>query len=264
MLCYYRAMAMEGTLKSRNGRLYVLYTSDEYNAPFRQYLWWRVLETHGTGYGERPEAGDIATSTGGGGWRTRNPSTHRSTGSVSTGTGSTQAETVERVSLNPPSAGGKELRWHEGRWEKLMAKGWVPAGEGKAKASKKSSTNYSTVKQHHATKKSPAQLQREIDDALSQAPALARQKVPLRVVCRTLAFGIKSCEWKVVGMLRGAEFASRTRSDESAIVHPSSKTVGKWQVSFFDELGPVRDSQHSSVEDALKQVPPGRWKLREF
>lgn len=103
-----------------------------------------------------------------------------------------------------------------------------------------------------------AQLDREIVEAL------ARQKSPLRVVCRTLAFGIKSCEWKIVGTLRGAEFASRMRRDEAAIVHPSTKTVGKWQVSFFDDLGPVRDSQHSSVEDALKQVPPKRWKLRAF
>lgn len=125
-------MTMEGSLKSRNGRLYVLYTYDENSAPFRQYMWWPVLEARGSGYGDAPEAGDIAASVGGGEWRTRNPLTHRSTGSVSTGTGSTQAETVERVSVNPPPARGKELRWHAGRWEKLMAKGWVPASEGKA------------------------------------------------------------------------------------------------------------------------------------
>jgi hypothetical protein len=103
-----------------------------------------------------------------------------------------------------------------------------------------------------------ARLDREIADALE------RRKSPLRVICRTLAFDIKSCEWKVVGALRGAEFASRTRRGESAIVHPSTKSVGKWQVSFFDELGPVRDSQHSSVEDAIRQVPPKKWKLKAF
>jgi len=103
-----------------------------------------------------------------------------------------------------------------------------------------------------------AQLDREI------AEALERRKSPLRVGCRTLAFGIKGCDWKVVGPFRGAEFLSRTRRDESAIVHPSTKSAGKWQVSFFDELGPVRDSQHSSVEDALKQVPPKKWKLKAF
>ena len=106
--------------------------------------------------------------------------------------------------------------------------------------------------------KSSAQLDRDI------AEALARQKSPLRVVCRTLAFGIKSCDWKVVGSMRGAEFASRDRQNETAIVHPSTKSLGKWQVSFFDDLGAVRDSQHSSVEDALRQVPPKRWKLKAF
>jgi hypothetical protein len=158
-------MAMEGTLKNRNGKLYVLHTSDEYSEPFRQYIWYRVLETRGTGYGERPEAGDLATYSGisgGGEWRTRNPSTHRSTGSVSTGSGATQAETVERVSVTPPAAGGKELRWHDGRWEKLLAKGWVPAGEGKSKTTKKSAV-HSTARR---TKRSPAQLDREIAEAL--------------------------------------------------------------------------------------------------
>jgi len=122
-------MAMEGLLKNRNGKLYVLYTSDEDDEPFRQFIWWRVLESRGTGYGERPEAGDIA-SFGGGEWRTRNPSTHRGTGTVSTGSGSTRAETVERVGIPPPTAGGKELRWHRGEWQKLLRTGWVSAGEG--------------------------------------------------------------------------------------------------------------------------------------
>ena len=89
-------------------------------------------------------------------------------------------------------------------------------------------------------------------------------KSPLRVVCRTLAFGFKGFAWKPVGAFRGAEFSSRTQSSEFAIVHPSTKYVGKWQVSFFDELGAVRDSQHSSVEDALAQVSPKRWKLKAF
>jgi hypothetical protein len=159
---------MEGTLKSRDGKLYVLYTYDEYSEPYRQYLWWRVLEIRGTGYGERPETGDIATSEGGGGWRTRNPATHRSTGSVSTGTGSTQAETVERVSIHPPAVGGKELRWRDGRWEKLLAKGWVPAGEGKSKE----------ASQAAAPRKTKRQLDADIDEALAgsgSSPRLSRR-----------------------------------------------------------------------------------------
>ena len=124
---------MEGTLRTHDGKLYVLYTYDEYTEPFRQHIWWRVLETHGTGYGERPAAGDIATRSDNGVWRTRDSATHRSTGSVSTGGGSTRAEVVDRVNIPPPVVKGKNLRWNEGRWEKLLARGWSPAGEGKPK-----------------------------------------------------------------------------------------------------------------------------------
>lgn len=114
-------------------------------------------------------------------------------------------------------------------------------------------------------KKTPRQLDAEIAEALqrrSARQAHAVKKSPLRVACRTLAFGIKSCDWKVVGDLHGAEFASRTRPGEFAIVHPSTKSAGKWQVSFFDDQGPSRDSQHSDVLDALRQVSPKKWKLR--
>lgn len=127
-------MAIEGTLKARDGKLYVLYTYDESAEPFRQRIWYRVLEMRGTGHGDRPEAEDIAASAGGGEWRTRNPATHRSTGTVSTGGGSARAELVERDVVPPPVVGRKELRWRDGHWEKLLAKGWVAAGEGRPKA----------------------------------------------------------------------------------------------------------------------------------
>ena len=111
--------------------------------------------------------------------------------------------------------------------------------------------------------KTARQLDAEIAHALRRRrTAHAAKKSPLRVVCRTLAFGIKACEWKVVGEFRGAEFVSRSRPGDFAIVHPSTKTSGKWQVSFFDDQGPSRDSQHSSVEDALKHVFPKKWKLK--
>lgn len=153
---------IEGKLEERDGKLYVLYTYDESSEPFRQYMWWRVLETRGTGYGERPEAGDIAASSGGGGWRTRNSTTHRSTGTVSTGTGSTPAEAVERVSILPPAAGGKQLRWRDGRWERLLARGWTSAGEGKPKVAS------GALASRTRGKKGARQLDAEIDEAIDE------------------------------------------------------------------------------------------------
>jgi hypothetical protein len=150
---------LEGTLKNRDGKLYVVYSTTDYARPVRVILWWTVVKTTNNPYNaNRPSAGDKATSRGGGQWSTfgaNGPS-----GGVSTGSGSTQAEFREEVEVMPPPARGKELRWRDGQWEKLMAKGWVPAGEGKGKAT-------SAPADHHATKKSPAQLQREIDEVLS-------------------------------------------------------------------------------------------------
>ena len=90
-----------------------------------------------------------------------------------------------------------------------------------------------------------------------------RGKSPLRVRCRKLAFNIKACDWTAVREFKAAEFSAR-KGAGSAIVHHSSKQAGKWQVSFFDEQGPSRDSQHSSLTDALREVPPKRWRLRDF
>jgi hypothetical protein len=89
-----------------------------------------------------------------------------------------------------------------------------------------------------------------------------KRKSPIRVRCRKLLFGYKACEWQADSHVRGALFQSRSKVDETAIVHPSSKHPGKWQVSFFDDRGPVSDSQHSSVNDALKTISTKRWRLR--
>ena len=91
------------------------------------------------------------------------------------------------------------------------------------------------------------------------------RKAPIRVVCRPLAFpGMKACDWKPVRAFHAIEFMSRRRPGETVIVHPSAKSPGKWQVSLFDKDGPVNDSQHSSVEDALRRVSPKLWRLKTF
>jgi hypothetical protein len=148
-------MALTGKIASRDGKLYVLYSTTEDSTPTRVNLWWRVLETHRNPYNaNRPSAGDTATGSGGGSW-----STHGSngpSGGVSCGDGRAQAEFVEREPIHPPKSGGKELRWKYGQWEKLTAKGWIPAGEGKAPTAKT------------PRKKSAAHLQREIDAALTE------------------------------------------------------------------------------------------------
>lgn len=126
-------MAMHGVIKNRNGKMYVLYTYDEYTEPFRQFLWYLVLERRRNPYTMAyPEDGDTVESRGG------NSDTHEwSAGSHGSVTTTKKADSVERVSINPPSSRGKEIRWHDGRWEKLMASGWQPVGDGGGKTARK-------------------------------------------------------------------------------------------------------------------------------
>jgi hypothetical protein len=124
-------MAMEGKLVNRNGKLFVLYQTSSYSKPEITYMWWLIESVKGNSYHcDRPEEGDIAVyQSDGRTWQTRRPDTHRSTGTVWTvGDGNTKADHVETVSAPSPKVrNGIEIRWHEGRYEKLLKKGWVPA-----------------------------------------------------------------------------------------------------------------------------------------
>ncbi len=128
-------MAMTGKILRRNGKLYVLYVYNEHEVPFRQHIWWRVLELHRNPYNLRsPDDGDEVTYKGNGRWSVGLG------GFVMTGESKTQAETIERVSVLAPPPRGKELRWHDGQWERLLAKGWVAAGDGDARPRRRTKT----------------------------------------------------------------------------------------------------------------------------
>ncbi len=88
------------------------------------------------------------------------------------------------------------------------------------------------------------------------------KKSPIRVRCKPLLLGIKRCRWEREGLLRAAEFTNR-RNQTTAIVHPSTKTKGFWQVSFWDDQGPISDVQRRSCNDALAELPPKLWRLRQ-
>ena len=122
-------MAMQGKLVERNGALHVLYQTTFETEPVRRSLYWTVKQTTSNPYGhERPAAGDDVRYNSAGSWVV----TNRRAGSVSTGDGTTDAAFVEDAPVPPPTARGKELRWYEGRWQRMSAKGWIDAGEGKA------------------------------------------------------------------------------------------------------------------------------------
>lgn len=119
-------MSMVGKLVDRNGKLYVLYETAHDSEPKITFLWWLVERTTGNPYHcDRPEPGDVATYRSDGTWSTHRPDTCRSTGSVYVG-GSAQAAHKETVSAPSPKVrAGIEVRWYQGRYEKLLKKGWV-------------------------------------------------------------------------------------------------------------------------------------------
>jgi hypothetical protein len=152
-------MAMQGKLVDRDGALHVLYQTTFDGEPVRRSLYWKVIQTTGNPYGhERPAAGDSVRYNGSGHWVV----TSRSAGSVKTGDGTADAAFVEDTPV-PPPARGKELRWYQGRWQRLSAKGWIDAGEGSAKS--------------RAGRSHGARLDAEIAEVLSHPPGASDLRV---------------------------------------------------------------------------------------
>ena len=132
-------VALEGKIKNRNGKLYVLFVIR--STPSRYAITcggacssrtatntaWRAPKTATSPYTRTTAVGTRTTATDLPG--ARSPATARRKPSSS-----------RQSASNRPRHAAKELRWHEGRWEKLMASGWVPAGEGGVKVKIKTRT----------------------------------------------------------------------------------------------------------------------------
>lgn len=119
---------MIGKIVSRDGKLWVLYETSRYSEPKIDFLWWEIVQTKASPYGfERPAEGDKVRYNGIGTdeWVACHPETLRVTGTVWTRNKADKTETVSAPS--PKVRAGIETRWHDGRWEKLLKKGWVPA-----------------------------------------------------------------------------------------------------------------------------------------
>jgi len=121
-------VSMTGRIVRHEGKLCVLYESVNFSEPTMTRMWWVIERTTGNPYtADRPKEGDIAQSQNSGDWRTIDPVTNRSTGSVYID-GKKQAEHVDRVPVPLPKVRkGIETRWYMGRWEKLLKNGWVAA-----------------------------------------------------------------------------------------------------------------------------------------
>lgn len=85
---------------------------------------------------------------------------------------------------------------------------------------------------------------------------------------------VESCRWRCRRTLRGATWRHRKDPSRILILHPSTKRVGGWQVSEFDDRGAVRDGGvHPTCDDALANInsdylkgiwDPRKWRLDTF
>lgn len=117
-------MALEGKIVTHAQALHVVTSWMISNEPIERRTYWKIEALRADAYGfSRPEDGDLVRYSGDGYWSVLN----RSGGGVYTGPGNTEAAFIEEVPVPAPPARGKDLRWKDGRWEKCLKKGWVPA-----------------------------------------------------------------------------------------------------------------------------------------
>lgn len=58
--------------------------------------------------------------------------------------------------------------------------------------------------------------------------------------------------WRCKPGLRAARFRSTHRPDMFAVLHPSTKQAGHWQVSYFDEAGAIGDCARPTADQAVR------------
>lgn len=127
-------MARKGnptTIKARNGKLFAVYEDKLFSEPTRVRSWYPINAAER----DYPEivGADVPTFLDDRGGRVRVRSTGRTLEFWMPQGGDTLPEFTEKEPIAPPPARGKELRYHQGQWERLTARGWAPAGEGKAR-----------------------------------------------------------------------------------------------------------------------------------
>ena len=100
--------------------LYVKYSTTLFSEPTLKMSWWKIERVTQNPFSVgSPTVGDEVTSqSSGSGWVGSGYTVY---------CGSNDAEKVEFAPFPCPPARGKPTRWHDGRWEKRMARGWVPA-----------------------------------------------------------------------------------------------------------------------------------------
>ena len=113
-------MMLTGTIDKIDCWSYVKYSYLLLAEPTRQTMWWRVERVEST-------CGALVCSPAVGDTVTRLDSSNAWVGPGYRAYTVEDAGKVERTPVPCPKVGRRQARWNDGRWEKLLAKGWVPA-----------------------------------------------------------------------------------------------------------------------------------------
>lgn len=120
-------MTLQGTIDQIGNDLCVKYVSTLLSEPVKQTLWWKITRVERKPMGTKfPQVGDKVTSGHDTAWNTPEYRVYIA---------GDDAIKVERTPIPCPKVGKNknslpiETRWNSelGRWEKLMARGWLPA-----------------------------------------------------------------------------------------------------------------------------------------
>lgn len=106
-------------------------------------------------------------------------------------------------------------------------------------------------------RRSPIRLQKKYDPLLL---ALAKRR---GTDIKSVPY---SWRWAAVGPLRAALLRSKKDPRRYAILHRSTRNLGKWQLTLFDECGPFGDINRATPQDALVEGLDGwgsgrTWRL---
>lgn len=96
-----------------------------------------------------------------------------------------------------------------------------------------------------------------------------KRKSPVKLVCKQpwkdYGDDMKVCRWTCPRGGATVQFRYRKRPDWFAVLHPSTKERGKWQVSTFDKDGAIGDVIRADCETALSDAGITReWKIESI
>lgn len=110
----------------------------------------------------------------------------------------------------------------------------------------------------------PAEARALVAEEGPHACLISSRKLRRRCIENVARAEFATPRWRCIRPVVAARFTERHNPSRYAIVHRSTKRGPPWQITWFDELGPSSDTRRQSCDDALRELPPWQYRLREW